>query len=71
MWALAWICSVEALWADGINIQMTLHPEIGTCIGERNKDDANRAISAVHDKFFGNEGLTDRSFFEAALYHGK
>jgi aspartate kinase len=38
----------------GINIQMIATSEIRISVLV-NKDDANRAIKVVHDKFFGNE----------------
>ena len=51
----------EALYDAGINIQMIATSEIRISVLV-NKDDANRAIKVVHDKFSGNAGLTDRSF---------
>lgn len=44
----------EALYDAGINIQMIATSEIRISVLV-NKDDANRAIKVVHDKFFGNE----------------
>lgn len=44
----------EALYDTGINIQMIATSEIRISVLV-NKDDANRAIKVVHDKFFGNE----------------
>ena len=44
----------EALYGAGINIQMIATSEIRISVLV-NKDDANRAIKVVHDKFFGNE----------------
>ena len=44
----------EALYDAGINIQMIATSEIRISVLV-NKDDANRAIKVVHDKFSGNE----------------
>ena len=44
----------EALYDAGINIQMIATSEIRISVLV-NKDEANRAIKVVHDKFFGNE----------------
>lgn len=44
----------EALYDAGINIQMIATSEIRISVLV-NKDDANRAIKVVHDKFFGDE----------------
>ena len=44
----------EALYGAGINIQMIATSEIRISVLV-NKDDANRAIKVVHDKFSGNE----------------
>ena len=44
----------EALYDAGINIQMIATSEIRISVLV-NKDDANRAIKVVHDKFFDNE----------------
>ena len=44
----------EALYDAGINIQMIATSEIRISVLV-NKDDANRAVKVVHDKFFGDE----------------